>query len=104
MTERVLDFKEIGYRIKTRRIRQGILQTEFGKMLDISQTHMSNIESGKAGVTLENLVKMVNIFDCSIDELVFGEKAKSIVSNGDAFKNCTVEDFLKAIEMLKTLK
>lgn len=103
MAECVLDFKEIGYRIKTRRIKQGILQTEFGKMLDISQTHMSNIESGKAGVTLENLVKMVNIFDCSIDELVFGEKGRPPDGNGD-LKNYTVEDFLKALEVLKALK
>ena len=43
---------------------------------------MSNIESGRAGLTLENLVKMTNIFNCGIDEIVFGEE-KATGSNTD---------------------
>ena len=67
-----LNYKEIGMRIKTMRLKNNIYQTVLAKEIGVSQTHMSNIESGRAGLTLENLVKMVRIFDCSIDELVFG--------------------------------
>lgn len=103
-TTKNLNYKDIGYRIKALRMKQGISQTDFAKTIEVSQTHMSNIEGGKAGLTLENLVKMVNIFDCSLDYLVFGDDTPKLANNSDAFKNCTVEDFLKAIEMLKALK
>lgn len=72
-----VDYKAVGLRIKTLRLKNNIYQTELAKSIGVSQTHMSNIESGRAGLTLENLVKMTNIFNCGIDEIVFGEeKAK----------------------------
>lgn len=52
-----LNYKEIGLRIKTLRLKNNIYQTELAKEIGVSQTHMSNIESGRAGLTLENLVK-----------------------------------------------
>lgn len=74
-----VDYKAVGLRIKTLRLKNNIYQTELAKSIGVSQTHMSNIESGRAGLTLENLVKMTNIFNCGIDEIVFGEeKAKKL--------------------------
>lgn len=74
-----VDYKAVGLRIKTLRLKNNIYQTELAKNIGVSQTHMSNIESGRAGLTLENLVKMTNIFNCGIDEIVFGEeKAKKL--------------------------
>lgn len=69
-----VDYKAVGLRIKTLRLKNNIYQTELAKSIGVSQTHMSNIESGRAGLTLENLVKMTNIFNCGIDEIVFGEE------------------------------
>ena len=71
-----LNYKEIGLRIKTLRLKNNIYQTVLAKEIGVSQTHMSNIESGRAGLTLENLVKMAKIFNCGIDEIVFGEEEK----------------------------
>lgn len=74
-----VDYKAVGLRIKTLRLKNNIYQTELAKSIGVSQTHMSNIESGRAGLTLKNLVKMTNIFNCGIDEIVFGEeKAKKL--------------------------
>lgn len=74
-----VDYKAVGLRIKTLRLKNNIYQTELAKSIGVSQTHMSNIESGRAGLTLENLVKITNIFNCGIDEIVFGEeKAKKL--------------------------
>lgn len=97
-----LDYKSIGLNVKALRLKNNIYQTELAKTLGVSQTHMSNIESGRAGITLENLVKMKNIFNCSLDEIVFWEAAKrnkSVVS-----ENFTMEDVMQALQMLKTLK
>ena len=69
---KALDYKDIGLRIKTLRIKNNIYQTELAKDIGVSQTHMSNIESGRAGITLENLVKMAEVFKCGIDEIIYG--------------------------------
>ena len=99
-----LNYKEIGMRIKTMRLKNNIYQTVLAKEIGISQTHMSNIESGRAGLTLENLVKMVIIFNCSIDEIVFGKEEVKQEQGMDVLKNCTMQDIIQAMQMLKSLK
>ena len=99
-----LNYKEIGMRIKTMRLKNNIYQTVLAKKIGISQTHMSNIESGRAGLTLENLVKMVIIFNCSIDEIVFGKEEVKQEQGMDVLKNCTMQDIVQAMQMLKSLK
>lgn len=47
--------KVIGTRIKMLRFAKHMQQTELAKRMGISQTHMSNIESGRNNVTVENL-------------------------------------------------
>lgn len=104
MVAKELNYKDIGLRIKTMRLKNNIYQTELAKQIGVSQTHMSNIESGRAGLTLENLVKMVHIFNCGIDEIVFGSAPVQQDSMLDALKNCTMQDVLQALQMLKTIK
>lgn len=99
-----LNYKEIGLRIKTLRLKNNIYQTELAKQIGVSQTHMSNIESGRAGLTLENLVKMVHIFNCSIDEIVFGTSTNANGTDIELLKNYTMQDMLQALQMLKTIK
>ena len=99
-----LNYKEIGLRIKTLRLKNNIYQTVLAKEIGVSQTHMSNIESGRAGLTLENLVKMTRIFNCGIDEIVFGEEVTKQDQGMDVLKNCTMQDIIQAMQMLKALK
>ena len=99
-----LNYKEIGMRIKTMRLKNNIYQTVLAKEIGISQTHMSNIESGRAGLTLENLVKMVIIFNCSIDEIVFGKEEVKQEQGMDVLKNCTMQEIVQAMQMLKSLE
>lgn len=99
-----LNYKEIGLRIKTLRLKNSIYQTELAKEIGVSQTHMSNIESGRAGLTLENLVKMARIFECTIDEIVFGTELVKKDTGLDALKSCTMQDVLQALQMLKSIK
>ena len=43
-----IDLKKIGNEIKVRRVKQGIQQTALAEMLDITQTHLSNIENAES--------------------------------------------------------
>ena len=99
-----LNYKEIGLRIKTLRLKNNIYQTVLAKEIGVSQTHMSNIESGRAGLTLENLVKMSRIFNCGIDEIVFGEENNKQEQGVDVLKSCSMQDIIQAMQMLKSLK
>jgi len=60
------NFKIIGRRIKILRIEKGITQTALAKELDISQTNMSNIECGRVSITIQNLLKIKDIFGCKM--------------------------------------
>lgn len=64
-----LDRKKIGMNIKVRRMQKLISQTAMAEKLGISQTHMSNVEVGRAMLSLE-LLQLKNILGCTIDELL----------------------------------
>ena len=53
------DYKEIGKNIRLMRIRHGISQSELAQRLDVSQTHMSNLEHGRVSVSLRVLLGSV---------------------------------------------
>ena len=90
-----------------------ISQKVLAKKLCISQTHLSNIENGRVGVTLLHLIKIKELFECPI-EYFFEEKT---LSENEAEKNeCQkiktiveennfrLEDLSKAIEIMKVLQ
>ena len=98
------ELQKIGHRIKLLRIENKISQ---------KQTHLSNIENGRVGVTLLHLIKIKELFECPI-EYFFEEKT---LSENEAEKNeCQkiktiveennfrLEDLSKAIEIMKVLQ
>ena len=76
-----LDYKKVGCEIKVRRISNGITQTEFAKFLGISQTHLSNVESGRVMLSLKLLLKIKQRFVCTLDEIVDPEGYKELLNN-----------------------
>ena len=64
-----IDLKKIGNEIKVRRVKQGIQQTALAEMLDITQTHLSNIENGRVPGSLKLLLKLRSIFGCRLEDL-----------------------------------
>mgnify|MGYP003266483068 CR=1 FL=1 len=58
--------KLIGTRVKMLRVTKNISQTELAKQIGVTQTHLSNIENGRAGLTIPNLIKLHEALACSI--------------------------------------
>lgn len=56
----------VGSRIKYIRIGKRLSQTEVAHKVGISQAYLSNIESGRSHCTLENLIKIGELFRCPI--------------------------------------
>lgn len=68
------ELKDIGLNIKTMRTRANVSQHVLARNISISQTHLSNIENGKTGVSLGIAIRISKCLDCSLDSLIYGPK------------------------------
>ena len=95
-----LDLKKIGNEIKVRRVKQGIQQTALAEMLDITQTHLSNIENGRVTVNLRFLVRAANVFDCTL-EVFFQLGAVETTKAETAYSSYSLEEVKQLLETLQ---
>ena len=65
-----LDYESIGKRIKRYRMDKKMSQEDLGGIVHITGRHMSNIETGAKGPSLEMLVMIANALDVSADDLL----------------------------------
>lgn len=65
-----LDRKLIGKRIKSARIQAGYSQEQLALLCKCTSTHISNVERGKMGISLEMLFKLGVILDKHLDYFV----------------------------------
>ena len=56
--------KKVGERIKTIRLGKNISQALAAEGIGVSQSLLSNIESGRCNVTLDNLIKLHDVLKC----------------------------------------
>ena len=68
-----LNLKEIGSQIRIHRREKKLTQKVISEKLDISLSHISNIECGRILPSLDALIRLANILECSIDTFVFSE-------------------------------
>ncbi len=61
---------EFGKRFKKYRLENNMTQVEVAKLIGIDQTNISNWENDKTRPEYENLIKLSQIYDVSIDELL----------------------------------
>ena len=87
------DYKLIGNNIKQMRTKSQVSQQNLAKAINISQTHMSNLENGKTGVSLAIAIRISQHLKCSLDELIFGTNKKSYPAAGKPLSDHTVDEF-----------
>lgn len=96
-----VDYKKIGENIRLIRMAKGTSQIKLARSLDISQTHMSNIENGNTGLSLTTAIKISRYLGCSIDELVYGKKeTKESSKENDILAGLSAEDLLDALKLI----
>lgn len=74
-----LDYKAIGKRIKIARIKADLTQERLAEIVEISPTHMSNIETGTTRVSLTAIVSLANALSVTVDDLLCDSVVKSKV-------------------------
>ncbi len=67
-----LDSK-IGQRIKELRKNKEMTQTILADELDVTVKHISYVECGKARLSLEKMIQLSMVLDCSLDYLILGK-------------------------------
>jgi len=68
-----IDYKDIGHRIKAKRIEKHFTQDKLSELVGIGPSHMSHIESGNTVPSFEVFIAILNALDCSADELLCRE-------------------------------
>lgn len=73
MGESVLNLVEVGNRITARRKKMGLTQEALAEASDVTTQFVSYAESGQRAMRPENLLKLSNALDVSVDYLLTGE-------------------------------
>ena len=75
---------ELGNRIKTEREKFNMSQDDLAKKMDISRQAISKWETGSSYPDIEKILKLSEIFNLSLDELVKGDKSfqKNLIKEG----------------------
>lgn len=66
-----LDYAAIGNRIKIQRKKIGMTQATLAEKVDISNTHMSHIETGSTKLSLATFVRLTETLTVMADTLLF---------------------------------
>ena len=87
------EFSIIGNIIKALRVCYGMKQSELAKKIGMSQTNLSNVESGRTAVTVQVLLKIHDVLGCKLADFFVDidndveEAAKEEQSANVMFKN-----------------
>ena len=84
-----IDYKEMGKRIREKRKELGLTQEKLAEKIEISTSHMGEIERGTSICSLSVLVNLATVLELNLDTLVKG------IDTGNA--NKALSDMLDAM-------
>ena len=70
-----IDYKDIGQRIKAKRIENGLTQEKLSELIGVGPSHMSHITILVSVPSFEVFIAILNALNCSADELLCREVA-----------------------------
>ena len=68
----IVNYYEIGLRIRTRRKEMRLKQNELAELADLSNNYLSNIENGRSIPSIEVLVRICGVLKITPDYLLLG--------------------------------
>jgi len=72
-------YKEISQKVKKLRKQKGISQQELAKLLRVSRPTVSQVESGERKISADELVKLAEIFNISVEGLLDFKKEPQVI-------------------------
>lgn len=96
--------KEIGSRVKQLRKAHHLTQEQLAEKLSVTSKHISSIERGVSSLSMEKMIELNNIFDCTLDYLITGKNKSDYLGNFPELKDILfsvlASDDKKEYEML----
>ena len=74
-----LSWKDISIRLKSLRNQNGLTIERLAELVGVSTSFIGMIEKGNSGISIENLYKLSQIFNCSLDYLVTGNENGNVL-------------------------
>lgn len=104
----MIDYTDIGTRIRAARRRKGLTQEQLADAVDVGTTHISHIETGNTIPSLKTFIAIVNVLGCSADELLCRElkTAKTITNNwvSELLADCNTQETKIISDTIVSLK
>ena len=66
-----MNYTKLGKRIREARFRKHLTQNELAELINYSEKHVGNVETAKTKPSLEFVVKVANVLEVSLDDLLF---------------------------------
>lgn len=64
--------KRFGNRVRELRLQANLSQEKFSLLIDMDRTYLASVENGMRNISLENISKIANGFNITIEELFKG--------------------------------
>ncbi len=103
-----INYKAIGERIRHFRVSRNLTQAKLGELSLVEPSNISHIERGATKVSLPTLMKIANVLNVSLDELVYDSlKVNSHISIdelNELLSDCTDSELKSIVELVKSVK
>ena len=101
------EFSIIGNRIKALRVGYGMKQSELAKKIGMSQTNLSNVESGRTAVTVQVLLKIHDVLGCKLADFFVdldNDVEEAAKEEQGAKQSIELEEAVQILRLLKAVK
>lgn len=92
----------IGHRIRAFRQKNNLTQAQLAEALDISTNFISEIETGKKNISIDNLCKLCQKYQLSADYILLGKESSAASFLLDQITSLSNQDILVVIEYLES--
>ena len=104
----MIDYKDVGNRIRAVRLNRKMTQERLADAVGVGVTHISHIETGNSIPSLQVFVDILNVLECSADQLfcLEVEKARPQFDSWlkDIFSDCTEKERKLMIDAMPAIK
>jgi transcriptional regulator with XRE-family HTH domain len=104
----VMDYKELGKRIKAARLSAGLTQEQLAELVNLSSGHCAHVEHGTTKVSLSALVKIANALNTTPDSLLLdsNHQATSLLLGEaqDLFDDCDPDEIYVILQAAAAIK
>ena len=92
---------DLGNTIRSSRIKKGYTQEALSELLDITPSHLKQMEGGRRNPSVPLLFQMMELLDFSVDALVFPERERAPAIHTDGLTEREAEALVRLVDAMK---